>query len=278
MLKIGEGKSVNISNWLKMNTNVLYISSKAPVSCRMEQKLKEVLPHLSGQYRRLPVLDKARHVRGVISATDVLRVLSGLGKKRYRVKNLTDVKVKGVMHPHVLHIDKNMHVKDVIEFFKQHRKGAYPVTYRKELVGMVSEWDVIRQIRGRTKLKVSDVMVRRPMTAQEHHSVADIAGMLSMGGFRRLPVVKNDILVGLVTPRDVLSFLQENRLFNKLREQKQPVSRIMKKNPYTVQAGAELYEAVRIMVSRKIGGLPVLEEHELVGIITERDIVDVVDF
>ncbi len=217
-------------------------------------------------------------MRGIISATDVLRVFAGLGKKRHRVKNLTDVLVKNVMSPHVLHIDKNMHLKDVLAFFRKHRKGAYPVSYRKELVGMVSEWDIVRQIRGRTRVKVSDAMVRRPLTAQESHSVADVAGMLTMGGFRRLPVVKNDILTGLVTPRDVLSFLHEHKLLNKLRNQKQPVSRIMKKNPITVEPDADLYEAVKVMVSRKIGGLPVVEEHELVGIITERDIVDVVDF
>jgi CBS domain-containing membrane protein len=277
MLKLGGGKSFRVSDWLKHDATVLYISSKAPVSCGMDQPLREVIPVLARQYRRLPVLDKDKHVRGVISATDVLRVLSGIGRKP-RAKRLTDVKVRHVMSPHVLEIDKNVLVRDVLDFFKHHRKGAYPVVYRHGLVGVVSEWDIVRQIRGRTGVKVSDVMVRRPMVVQDYNSVADAARMMAVGGFRRLPVVKNRILVGVVTPRDVLSFLRGNRLLNKLQEQKQDVTRIMNTKVMTVEPGMDIFEAVKVMVSRKIGGLPVIEEHELVGIITERDIVDVVEF
>lgn len=278
MLKIGVNKTLKISDWLKKDATVLYVSSKAPVSCRMDQKLKEVVHILAEQYRRLPALNKEGHVRGVLSTTDVLRVLSGLGKKKYRAENLADVKVKSAMSSHLLEIDKNMKVKDVLGFFKKHRKGAYPVVYRNGLVGVVSEWDITRQIRGKTGIKVSDVMVRRPMVAQDYNSVADVARMMVVGGFRRLPVVKNRILVGIVTPRDVLAFLKANKLLNKLRNQKQEVKRIMKTDVITVEPDMDLYEAVQIMVSKKIGGLPVVEDHELVGIITERDIVDVVEF
>ncbi len=278
MLKLGGGKSLRISEWLKEDATVLYISSKAPVSCTMEQKLREVIPVLSEKYRRLPVLDKNGHVRGLLSATDVLRLLSGMGKKRWRTKMLTDLKVRSIMSPHLIEIDKNMNVRDVLDFFKKHRKGAYPVVYRKGLVGVVSEWDIVRQIRERTGIKVSDIMVRKPMVAQDKHSITDVARMMSMGGFRRLPVVKNGILVGIVTPRDVLSFLRKNRLLNRLQDQKQSITRIMRSDVVTAVPGMDLFEAVRMMVSMKIGGLPVVEDHQLVGIVTERDIVDVVEF
>ncbi len=278
MLKLGGGKSLKISDWLKDDVTVLYISSKAPVSCRINQKLREIIPNLAGQYRRLPVLNRDGHVRGMISATDVLRVLSGMGKKRPGVKSLTDMTVRTAMSPHLIEVDKNMKVRDVLGFFKKHRKGAYPVVYRKGLVGVVSEWDIVRQIRGKTGLKVSDVMVRKPMVAQDYNSVADVARMMSVGGFRRLPVVKNRILIGIVTPRDILAFLRKNRLLTRLQNQKQEITRIMKSNPVTVEPGMDLSEAVKLMVSRKIGGLPVVEDHELVGIVTERDVVDVVEF
>ncbi len=278
MLKLGVGKTLKISKWVKKDATVTYISSKAPVSCRMDQKLGEVISILSKQHRRLPVLNKEGHVRGVISSTDVLRMLSGKGKKKHRAKKHEDVKVKSVMSSHVMHIDKNMKLSDVMDFFKKHRKGAYPVTYRKGLVGVVSEWDIVRQIRGKTGVKVSDVMVRRPMVAQDHHSVADVAGMLSVGGFRRLPVVKNGILVGIVTSRDLLTFLNGKGLLGKIDQQKQPVTEIMKKDVMTVRPDADIHAAAQTMVSKEVGGLPVVEDHQLIGIITERDIVDVVEF
>jgi CBS domain-containing protein len=278
MLKLGDGKSLRISEWLKEDATVLYISSKAPVSCTMDQQLREVIPVVSEKYRRLPVLDKNGHVRGVLSATDVLRLLSGMWKKRYRTRTLIDLKVRGIMSPHLIEIDKNMKVREVLDFFKQHRKGAYPVVYRKSLVGVVSEWDIVRQIRERTGIKVSDIMVRKPLVAQDRHSVADVAKMMSMGGFRRLPVVKNGILVGIMTPRDVLSFLRKGRLLNRLQGQKQEITRIMRSDVVTAAPGMDIFEAVKLMVSMKIGGLPVVEDHHLVGIVTERDIVDVVEF
>jgi len=188
------------------------------------------------------------------------------------------VKVKSAMSSHLLDIDKNMHLEDVLDFFKKHRKGAYPIVYRKCLVGVVSEWDIVRQIRGKTGIKISDVMVRRPMVSQEHNSVADVSRMLAVGGFRRLPVVKNGILTGVVTPRDVLAFLKGNRLLNKLQSQKDDVTSIMKRDVITVEPDMDLHEAVKVMISKKIGGLPVVDDHELMGIITERDIVDVVEF
>ncbi len=277
MLKLGMDKTLKISDWLKKDATVLYISSKAPVSCRMDQRLEEVIPVLADQYRRLPVLNNDSHVRGMLSATDILRVLLRLEKK-HRAKSLTDVKVKSAMSSHLLDIDKNMHLEDVLDFFKKHRKGAYPIVYRKCLVGVVSEWDIVRQIRGKTGIKISDVMVRRPMVSQEHNSVADVSRMLAVGGFRRLPVVKNGILTGVVTPRDVLAFLKDNRLLNKLQSQKDDVTSIMKRDVITVEPDMDLHEAVKVMISKKIGGLPVVDDHELMGIITERDIVDVVEF
>ncbi|MBN2330771.1 MAG: CBS domain-containing protein, partial [Candidatus Aenigmarchaeota archaeon] len=135
-----------------------------------------------------------------------------------------------------------------------------------------------RQIRGGTGIKVSDIMVRKPLVAQDSHSVADIAKMLGLGGFRRLPVVNKGLLVGMITPRDILRFLLANRLADRLPEQRQPVKRIMEKNVVSIQAGQDAHEAVRIMIGRKIGGLPVMEHQEMVGIVTERDVVDAVGF
>jgi len=278
MLKLSEGRRVDISAWLRKDATVLYISSKAPVSCRTNQHLIDVIPVLAEQYRRLPVLDREGRVRGVISSTDVLRAVSGLGKKRRSTMPVTDMKVRALMSPRVLEMNKNMKLGEVLDFFRRHRRGAYPVVYRKGLVGVVSEWDIVRQIKHNTGIKISDVMVKRPMVAQQYHSVADVARMLSVGGFRRLPVVKNGILVGIVTPRDVLTFLYRNGLINELQSQKQEVHSMMNRSVVTISPSADLHDAVRIMISRKIGGMPVVEDHELTGIITERDIVDILTY
>lgn len=278
MLKLGRGRSLNISRWVGKDAKLLDISSRKPVTCRMKQKVGDVLEPFAKKHRRLPVLDDKGHVRGMLAATDVLKALGGWKKGgKTRPKDRLAVKVKDVMSSHIFHLDKNAQLPAVLSFFRHHRRGAYPVLYRKSLLGMVTEWDIVRQIRGKTGVKVSDIMVRKPLVAQENYNVTDVAKMLCLGGFRRLPVVKKGILLGIVTPRDILRFLHEKNIPGKLEGQKQSVKSVMERRVAATGPNQDVYDVVKIIVGNKIGGLPVIEDRELLGIITERDIVDAVE-
>jgi CBS domain-containing protein len=84
-------------------------------------------------------------------------------------------------------------------------------------------------------------------------------------------------LVGIVTLGDVreaepsnatsLSIFELHYLLSKL-----TVDKIMTRDPLTISPNANVREAARLMLDHKIGGLPVMEENRLVGIITESDI------
>ena len=94
---------------------------------------------------------------------------------------------------------------------------------------------------------------------------------------RRLPVVKSDTLVGIVTLGDIreakasdattLSIYELNYLMDKLTARD-----FMTPNPIIITPDATIAEAARLMVEHKIGGLPVINEGMLVGIITETDL------
>lgn len=96
--------------------------------------------------------------------------------------------------------------------------------------------------------------------------------------FRRLPVVDRNRLVGIVTLGDVrkagassvasLSVFDLNFLLADL-----TIDRVMTRNPVSVQADAKLSCAAQLLLERKIGALPVLCGEQLVGIITESDIL-----
>lgn len=80
---------------------------------------------------------------------------------------------------------------------------------------------------------------------------------------RRLPVVDEGKLLGMVTKSDLAAAVgREKDLF---------VADVMAKKPVTVSADETLERAAKIMLDRKISGLPVVDEEKVVGIITESD-------
>ena len=101
---------------------------------------------------------------------------------------------------------------------------------------------------------------------------------MTLGHVRHMPVVTGGTLVGVVTERDLLraslSALSgagslERRAFLHAVE----ISRVMSHPPITIHPDASVEEAALMMAERKIGCLPVVEGEELVGMVTETDLL-----
>ncbi len=123
-------------------------------------------------------------------------------------------------------------------------------------------------------------MTAEPFTIDEDESMSEAILMLRQHQIRHLPVVNENRLVGIVTDRDLrraspslLSGIAEEDYQNVM--DRTPVSRIMTRDPLTVRLDTELVEAVRIIIEKKISSLPVVNEQELVGILTDVDALHV---
>jgi acetoin utilization protein AcuB len=125
---------------------------------------------------------------------------------------------------------------------------------------------------------VKDFMTPSPEVVTPEITVPEAAQIMKKGGFRRLPVVKEDRVVGIVTDRDLkeampsdansLSIWELNYLISKL-----TVGEIMTRDPITVSDTLPLQAAAKLMLEHKVGGLPVEREGRLVGIITVTDVL-----
>jgi acetoin utilization protein AcuB len=125
---------------------------------------------------------------------------------------------------------------------------------------------------------VRERMSKPVITIPPQTTVPDALNLMKEEHIRRLPVVDHGNLVGIVTdkhllsaspsPATSLSVWEITYLLSKLR-----VDRIMSSQVITVSEDTPLEEAARIMVDNKIGGLPVLRGEQLVGIITESDLM-----
>jgi CBS domain-containing protein len=124
---------------------------------------------------------------------------------------------------------------------------------------------------------VRDWMSPNPVTIGPKTSLHDAHKLMKDSHVRRLMVVDHDKLIGIVTLGDVqgaepstatsLSVFELNYLLAKL-----TIDEIMTRNVITVQAGAAVRDAARLMLEHDIGGLPVMDGDKLIGIITESNI------
>lgn len=128
-------------------------------------------------------------------------------------------------------------------------------------------------------IKVEDMMTRNPHTLLRSHTLADAKSTMDALDIRHIPVVDADrVLLGVITQRDVLS-AQESSLQNIPQAQSYtlatPLKDVMHTNIMSVEPRAGLKESAIYMQKHKVGCLPVVDNGELVGIITDSDFVTI---
>jgi len=129
-------------------------------------------------------------------------------------------------------------------------------------------------------MRVRDIMSTNVVTVDEKTSIHDARKIMEAHKIRRLPVMKKEKLVGLVTehmlleaspsPATSLSIHELHYLLAKM-----TVKDIMVKNPYTISPDMPVEEGLQLGQQKGYGAFPVVEEGRLVGVVTESDIVRV---
>ncbi|MGV3082155.1 CBS domain-containing protein [Streptococcus dysgalactiae] len=126
-------------------------------------------------------------------------------------------------------------------------------------------------------MSVKDYMTKEVISISPEESVAHAADLMRDKGLRRLPVIEKRQLVGLVTEGTMadaspskatsLSIYEMNYLLNKTK-----IRDIMIRQVVTVEPDASLEDAIYEMMTYKVGVLPVVQNNQVVGIITDRDV------
>ena len=126
---------------------------------------------------------------------------------------------------------------------------------------------------------IGERMSRPVITIRPETPIQEALNLMRHEHIRRLPVTDpRGRLIGIVTERDLLhaspseatslSIWEIHYLLSKI-----TVERIMTRDPATVTEGTPVEEAARIMADQHVGSLPVMRGEEIVGIITETDIL-----
>jgi acetoin utilization protein AcuB len=129
------------------------------------------------------------------------------------------------------------------------------------------------------KRLVADIMTPNPVTVTPRNAIRTAVNLMREGGYRRLPVLDRGRLVGIITDRDLRRaanspFVVREQWYDNFILDHIEVGSCMTPNPLTIEPGASIADAARMMRTHKIGGLPVVAGGQLVGIITETDLLD----
>ncbi|UCG13213.1 MAG: CBS domain-containing protein [Deltaproteobacteria bacterium] len=112
-------------------------------------------------------------------------------------------------------------------------------------------------------------MSKNPVAISPHASIQDALELMKQHSIRHLPVVdREDHLVGWITDSDLRGALIASMI------EELSVGDVMISDPITVSSTEVLEQAALLITEHKIGGMPVLEDGKLVGVITVVDILE----
>lgn len=186
--------------------------------------------------------------------------------------------VKDIMNREVFSVDKDQNIQDALKIMKKHKVSKLPVIntnseHVKELVGIMTEKDIARRLGSSrygnlapSHFHVSTVMTPNPVTVESTKSIGIAAKLMIENKIGGIPVVDDGEIVGILTKTDFINTCK-GRSFQEIQ-----VADRMTPDPITVGPQDRLVHARRMIFDEDIGRLPVIEDDELEGIVTAKDI------
>lgn len=117
-----------------------------------------------------------------------------------------------VMSRNLLTVSPDVSLREVAERMVSRDVGAALVTQGERLVGILTERDVLRAVARGTpeSTAVADLMTSDPETMEPDESTEHAAVLMIHGGFRHLPVVEGEEVVGMLSIRDLMRVVLED--------------------------------------------------------------------
>lgn len=241
-------------------------------------------------FGRLPIADAGtRRLLGFVTGVDVVDFLGGgirhnLLKKKYEGNILAAINadIREIMSPRLISISEKSSVEDALKLMYEKNVGGLPVVDEDNRIkALITEHDFAKLVAGvNTGIKVEEFMSPNVITANGQISIEKTTRMMvQQGGFRKLPVVQDSILIGMVTASDIMRYLGTGEAFGKvvtgdIREvMNQPIKILVRKDLVSTTKEADIGEAAETMMENGVGALPVMENGSLLGIITKRDFI-----
>jgi CBS domain-containing protein len=240
-------------------------------------------------FSRLPIADAGtKRLMGFVTSVDIVDFLGGglrhnLLQEKYGGNIFTAINadIREIMSDKLTYASDNDSLNDVLKLMYEKNVGGLPIVDEDTRIkAIITEEDFVRFCRGLdTGLAVESFMSPNVVTAPAQTTIEKMTRMIIQKGFRRMPVVQDGVLMGMVTASDIMKYLGSGAAFEKVvtgdigEVMNQPVKSLIKRSLLTTEKKVDLGHAARKMLDSDIGSLPVMDKGSLVGILTERDYV-----
>jgi CBS domain-containing protein len=243
---------------------------------------------ISRGVRKVPITDSQGSLLGIVTSMDVVNFLGGgsyhnIVKSKHggRFFSALNEPLESIMTSKVVYADTTESFSDALSKMISHSYSAMPVVKKpKTLVGIITEYDIMHYLSGRSSSEsVQKYMSRNPVIASPDITINSAAKLMVSNGFRRIPLKREGDVVGIVTDTDIVRYIGEGSAFRRIMMDEmdqvmaRPVEEIMMTNVVSVDKNLPIGEAAPMIRSSGVGAVLVRENGELVGILTERDLM-----
>lgn len=269
---------------------IMAIASRDVISVPPTQSIIAAVEQMTTcGFRRLPVTDAGtQKLRGIITSGDIINFMGGGDKYQLvRVRHngnliaAVNESVRSIMTQQLATLDHDARISDAVGVIVGKKIGGLPIVDKEGvLAGIVTERDVLGVLAAeRSPLYVENVMSSSLRVTAPDCPIATVTKDMTKHHFRRLPVVSDDVLYGIVTATDIMRYLGSREVFSRLTTGNVaevtglPVRTLIAGELFTTTPEKTINDVAREMLSRNIGALPVIEDSRLIGLVTEFDLV-----
>jgi CBS domain-containing protein len=240
-------------------------------------------------FSRLPIADAGTgRLIGFVTSVDIVDFLGGglrhnLLSEKYKGNIFTAINadIREIMSTRLTYASDKSSLNDALKLMYEKNVGGLPIVDDDTRIkAIITEEDFVRFTAGiETGLNVESFMSANVVTAPAQTTIEKMTRMIIQKGFRRMPVVQDGVLMGMVTASDIMKYMGSGEAFEKVvtgdigEVMNLPIKSLIKRNLVSTERTADLGAAARKMVENDIGSLPVMDRGSLVGILTERDYV-----
>jgi CBS domain-containing protein len=172
--------------------------------------------------------------------------------------------VKDYMTSDVVHVEIPGNRDDVLKILKRTGISGVPVIKNKKLVGIITRKDLLRKPE---ETQLGLLMTAKPLTIGPDTEVSEAARILVTKRIRRLPVVEDGHLLGLLSVADLVHAIAQKNIKDEIKD-------IYTSQTFALWEETPLPVVGRVMEISGVDAIPILDaENRLQGIISERDLI-----